>query len=57
MLYLIVKRKFTDVYYEDTTTHDYHPYESTHQQSCKKNVPYNLVKRIAIFITDLDKVK
>ena len=47
----------TDVYYKDTNTHDYLPYDSAHPESCKKNVPYNLAKRIIIFVTDPEKVE
>ena len=46
----------TDVYYKDTNTHDYLPYDSAHPESCKKNVPYNLAKRIIVFVTDPEKV-
>ena len=47
----------TDVYYKDTNTHDYLPYDSAHPESCKKNVPYNLAKRIIVFVTDPEKVE
>ena len=50
--------RFTsDVYYKDTNTHDYLPYDSAHPESCKKSVPYNLAKRIIVFVTDSEKVK
>ena len=47
----------TDVYYQDTKTHDYLPHESAHPESWKKNVPYNLAKRIIVFLTDPEKVE
>ena len=46
-----------DVYYTDTNTHDYIPYDSVHPESCKKNLPYNLPKRIIVFVTDPEKVE
>ena len=46
----------TDVYYKDTNTHGYLPYDSAHPESCKKNVPYNLAKRTFVFVTDPEKV-
>ena len=50
--------RFTsDVYYKDTNTHDYLPYDSAHPESYKKSVPYNLAKRIIVFVTDSEKVK
>ena len=46
-----------DVYYTDTNTHDYIPYDSVHPESCKKNLPYNLPKRIIVVVTDPEKVE
>ena len=46
----------TDVYYKDTNTHGYLPYDSAHPESCKKNVPYNLAKRTFVFVADPEKV-
>ena len=46
-----------DVYYEDTNTHDYLPYGRAHPEICKKNVPYNLAKRIIVYVTDPEKVE
>ena len=45
------------MYYEDTNTHDYLPYDSAHPESCKKNVPHNLAKIIIVFVTDPEKVE
>ena len=47
----------TDVHYKDTNTHDYLPCGSVHPESCEKNVPYNLAKRIILFVTDPEKVE
>ena len=49
--------KFIDVYYKDTNIHDYLPYDSAHPESCRKNVPYNLTKRIIVFVTESEKVE
>ena len=48
----LVKMKFLQMYiYEDTSTHNYLPwYDSAHQESCKKSIPYNLAKRIIVFV-------
>ena len=45
------------MYYKDTNTHDYLPYDSAHPESCKKNVPHNLAKIIIVFVTDPEKVE
>ena len=47
----------TDVYYEDANTHDYLPHDNAHPESCKKNIPYHLAKRIIVFLTNPGKVK
>ena len=47
----------TDVYYQDTNTQNYLPYDSAHPESCKKNVPDNLAKQSIVFVTDSEKVK
>ena len=46
-----------DGYHTDTNTHDYIPYDSVHPESCKKNLPYNLPKRIIVVVTDPEKVE
>ena len=38
-------------------THDNLSYDSARPESCKKNVPYNLAKRIVVFVTDPEKVE
>ena len=47
----------TDVCYKDTNTLDYLLYGSAHLESCKKKVPYNLAKRVIVFVTDIEKVE
>ena len=47
----------TDVYYKDTSTQDYLLYDSAHSESGKKNVSYNLARKIIVFITDPEKDK
>ena len=48
----------TDVYFRDTNTHDYLPYDSAHPESSKKkNMFYNLAKRTVVFVTDPEKVE
>ena len=37
--------------------HIYLPYDSANPESCKKNVPCNLAKRILFFVTDPEKVE
>ena len=50
--------KFLEMYIiKDTSTHDYLPYDSAHPECCKKNIPYNLAKRIIVFVTDPVKVE
>ena len=47
----------TDIYYKDTNAHDYLPYNSAHPKHCKDNLPYNLAKRIIVFVSNDEKVK
>ena len=46
----------TDIYYKDTNTHHYLHYNSRHPEHIKKNIPYNLAKRIIIFTFDDKKM-
>ena len=46
----------TDIYYKSTNTHDYLDYNSFHPSHCKNNIPYNLAKRIVVFVTDQHKM-
>ena len=47
----------TDIYYKDTNAHDYLPYNSAHPDYSKGNVPYNLAKRIIVFISIEEKIE
>ena len=48
----------TDIYYKDTNTHDYLPYDSSHQDHSRDNVPYNLDKRInVVFVSNEEKIE
>ena len=47
----------TDIYYKNTNTHDYNPYNSAHPKHCKDNLPYNLAKRIIVFVSNDEKVE
>ncbi|XP_065662664.1 uncharacterized protein LOC136085297 [Hydra vulgaris] len=42
----------TDIFYKETNTHDYLNYNSFHPFHIKKNIPYNLAKRIIVFTSD-----
>ena len=46
----------TDIYYKDTNTNPNLHYNSHHPEHIKKNIPYNLAKRIIIFTSDDKKV-
>ena len=46
----------TDIYYKPTNTHDYLPYDSTHPDHTKNNIPYNLAKRIIVFASNPEKL-
>ena len=41
-----------DIFYKSTNTHDYLSFYSAHPDHIKKNVPYNLAKRIIVFVSD-----
>ena len=46
----------TDIYYKSMNTHDYLPYDSAHPDHTKNNIPYNLHKRIIVFVSNPEKV-
>ena len=46
----------TDIYYKPTNTHDYLPHDSAHPDHTKNSILYNLVKRIIVFVSNLEKV-
>ena len=47
----------TDIYYKDTNAHGYLPYNSAHPKHCKDNLPYNLTKRIIVFVSNNQKAE
>lgn len=46
------KEMSTDLYYKPTNSHEYLNYKSHHPKHVKDNVPYNLAKRIVVFVSD-----
>ena len=46
----------TDIYYKSTNSHDYLNYNSSHPQHTKRNIPFNLAKRIICFVSNTDKM-
>ena len=46
----------TDIFYKETNSHDYLNYFSHHPQHTKQNIPYNLAKRIIVFVSDEEKM-
>ena len=51
------KKIETDIYYKDTNTHDYLNYHSHHTTHVKNNIPYNLAKRIIVFVSDTERME
>lgn len=47
----------TDVYYKTTNSHDYLNYDSSHPEHIKRNIPYNLAKRIICFVSNHDRME
>ena len=47
----------TDIYYKDTNSHDYLPYESANSDHSRDNVLYNLAKRIIVFVSNEEKIE
>ena len=42
----------TDVFYKDTDSHDYLPFNSCHPRHTKKNIPFTLSRMICSIVTD-----
>ena len=42
----------TDIFYKATNSHDYLNYHSSHPEHTKRNIPYNLAKRIVCFVSN-----
>ena len=47
----------TDIYYKETNPHDYLNFHSAHPKHIKDTIPFNLAKRIIVFVTDEDTTK
>ena len=45
----------TEIYYKETNTHSYLDYNSHHPDHIKKNLPFNLAKRVMIFTSNAEK--
>ena len=45
------------IYYKDTNPHECLPYNSTHPDHSRDNVPYNLAKRIIAFVSNEEKTE
>ena len=46
----------TDIFYKETNSHDYLNYFSHHPEHTKQNIPYNLAKKIIVFVSDEKKM-
>ena len=46
----------TDIFLKETNSHDYLIYFSHHQEHKKQNLPYNLPKRIIVFVSNQEKM-
>ena len=46
----------TDIFYKSTNAHDYLNYHSHHEDHIKRNIPFNLAKRIICFVSDSNKM-
>ena len=47
----------TDISYKSTNSHDYLHFDSFHPKHTIENIPYNLAKRILVFVTDENVMK
>ena len=45
------------IYYKDTKPHDYFPYDSTHPDHSRDNVPHNVAKCIIAFVSNEEKTE
>ena len=53
-IYIIIE---SDVHYKPTNSHQYLNYGSFHPLHCKNNIPFNLAKRIIVFVTCSEKME
>ena len=47
----------TDIFYKETNPHDYLNFHSAHPKHIKDTIPFNLAKRIIVFVTEEDTTK
>ena len=47
----------TDIYYKPTNSHEYLNYSSHHPKHVKDNIPYNLAKRIVVFVSSYEQTQ
>ena len=47
----------TDIYYKITNSHGYLPFNSDRPEHIKKNIPFNLAKKIITFVSNDEKVE
>ena len=47
----------TNMYYKETTPHDYLNFHSAHPFHIKQTIPFNLAKRIIVFVSDPERMK
>ena len=47
----------TDIYYKETNPHRYLDYHSAHPSHIKQTIPFNLAKRIIVFVSDPDLIE
>ena len=47
----------TDIYYKDTNPHDYLNYHSAHPSHTKDAIPFNLAKRIIVFVSEEEQIE
>ena len=45
------------IYYKDTNSHDYLQYDSHHPEHTRKNIPFNLAKKIIVFCSNSETEK
>ena len=45
----------TDIYYKPTNSHEYLNYNSHHPKHVKDNIPFNLAKRIVVFVSNFEQ--
>ena len=47
----------TDIHYKDINANGYLPYDSTDSDHSRDDVPYNLAKRIIVFVSNEEKIE